>query len=39
VFSFLLDQTGEELVITENKKRPEDAAALLGNLWLRIKGN
>jgi inner membrane protein len=39
VFSFLLDQTGEELVITENKKRPEDAAALLGNLWQRIKGN
>ena len=39
VFSFLLDQTGEELVITENKKRPEDAAGLLGDLWQRIQGN
>jgi inner membrane protein len=39
VFSFLLDQTGEELVITENKKRPADAAGLLGDLWQRIQGN
>ncbi|MDA9216079.1 metal-dependent hydrolase, partial [Flavobacteriaceae bacterium] len=39
VFSFLLDQTGEELVITENKKRPEDAAGLLVDLWQRIQGN
>jgi inner membrane protein len=39
VFSFLLDETGDELIITENKKRPEDAAGLLGDLWQRIKGN
>ena len=39
VFSFLLDQTGEELVITENKKRPADAAGLLVDLWQRIQGN
>ena len=39
VFSFLLDQTRDELIVTENKKRPEDAPGLLGNLWQRIKGN
>ena len=39
VFSFLLDETGDELIITENKKRPEDAAELLGSLWQRVKGN
>ena len=39
VFSFLLDQTRDELIVTENKKRPADAAGLLGNLWQRIKGN
>ena len=39
VFSFLLDETRDELIVTENKKRPEDAAGLLGDLWQRIKGN
>ena len=39
VFSFLLDQTGEELVIIENKKRPADAAGSLVDLWQRIQGN
>lgn len=39
VFSFLLEGTKEKLTVTENQKRPEDAAALLSDLWKRIKGN
>ncbi|GER60434.1 metal-dependent hydrolase [Patiriisocius marinus] len=39
VFSFLIDNTGSDLIITENRKRPEDAKRLLKDLWLRIKGN
>ena len=39
VFSFLLEQTGDELIVTENKKRPTDATGLLKDLWQRIKGN
>jgi inner membrane protein len=39
VFSFLLEGEGENLVITENQKRPEDAKKLLSDLWQRIKGN
>jgi inner membrane protein len=39
VFSFLLDETGDELTITENQKRPADAAGLLVDLWKRVKGN
>ncbi len=39
VFSFLLEKKGENLVVTENRKRPEDAKNLLKELWVRIKGN
>lgn len=39
VFSFLIDNTGNNLIITENRKRPEDAKRLLKDLWFRIKGN
>jgi len=39
VFSFLLEGTKENLTITENRKRPEDAKKLIHELWQRIKGN
>jgi len=39
VFSFLLEGDKENLTITENRKRPEDAQKMMGELWQRIKGN
>lgn len=39
VFSFLLEGSGDDLKITENEKRPSDAAGLMGALWERVKGN
>lgn len=39
VFSFLLELKGDRVIVTENRKRPEDAKNLLKELWQRIKGN
>lgn len=39
VFSFLLEGTNENLTITENRKRPEDAKKILRELWQRVWGN
>lgn len=39
VFSFLLEGDKENSTITENRKRPEDAKRLLGDLWQRVWGN
>ncbi|WP_432411880.1 metal-dependent hydrolase [Rasiella sp. SM2506] len=39
VFSFLLKGDKENLTITENQKKPEDAKKILAELWQRIKGN
>jgi len=39
VFSFKIEEKEEELIFTENEKNPEDAKNLVGDLWLRIKGN
>lgn len=39
VFSFLIAENGNDVTITENEKRPEDAGRILKNLWTRIKGN
>ena len=39
VFSFLLENIDDKLVISENKKKPEDGRAIMKNLLRRIKGN
>tara|TARA_A100000171_G_C2139317_1_gene153372 strand:- start:5325 stop:6320 length:996 start_codon:yes stop_codon:yes gene_type:complete len=39
VFSYLLEGNKENLAITENRKRPEDAKTMMLDLWERIKGN
>jgi inner membrane protein len=39
VFSFLLEKEGNEVVVTENRKRPEDAKNMIADLWQRVKGN
>lgn len=39
VFSFLLEGDKENLTITENRKRPEDAKKIVSELWQRIWGN
>jgi inner membrane protein len=39
VFSYLLEGTKENLSITENRKRPEDAKNIINELWQRVKGN
>jgi len=39
VFSFLLEPSGDDIVVSENEKRPEDAGRMLGGLWERIWGN
>jgi inner membrane protein len=38
VFSFLLEPQGDDIVVSENEKRPEDAGKMLGGLWERIWG-
>lgn len=39
VFSFRLQPEGDDIIVTENEKRPEDASKMLGGLWERIWGN
>ena len=39
VFSFLLEGNKENLTITENRKRPEDAKKIVSELWQRVWGN
>lgn len=39
VFSFLLEGDKENLTISENRKKPEDAKKILSELWQRIWGN
>ncbi|MGJ8665711.1 MAG: metal-dependent hydrolase [Patiriisocius sp.] len=39
VFSYKLEQVGDELQISENQKRPEDGKQLITDLWERLKGN
>ncbi len=39
VFAYKMEQKGDELIFTENEKKPADAKSLLGDLWTRIKGN
>ncbi len=39
VFAYKMEKKGEELVFTENEKKPEDAKKLMSDLWTRIKGN
>ncbi len=39
VFSFLLENIDDTLVISENKKKPEDGIVIIKDLYRRIKGN
>ncbi len=39
VFSFLIEENKDDVTITENRKRPEDAKKILVELWNRVWGN
>tara|TARA_R110002050_G_scaffold177387_1_gene310452 strand:+ start:962 stop:1525 length:564 start_codon:yes stop_codon:yes gene_type:complete len=38
-FSFLIEKSGNDVIITEEPKNTEDAKKLMPALWQRIKGN
>lgn len=39
VFSFLLENSENGLIISENKKKPKDGKKIISDLWKRIVGN